>query len=230
MVEIAVDGSKRRLSEISIGIDERETWERSKNGEKRRKQKKGATHGPTESIRKEKRNAATAASVSGAGKVTNHTVGGEGGTFKLALGEGWKSIPHTWLLLSRDRTSNACNITILKHSSKASGKATSSLWSDGVWRWWRWWRRRRGSGHEAALDVNRSTTFTRQNQQHGFPSVDSYPLNFSSSAEDHDHRIVINLNFGDPFSTMRDPFLHELNVTANSTTYFGSSPNSTIDI
>ncbi|OMO96786.1 hypothetical protein CCACVL1_04772 [Corchorus capsularis] len=55
--------------------------------------------------------------------VTNHTVGGEGGTFKPALGENWKSIPHTRLLLYCDRTSNACNVTILKHSSMASGKA-----------------------------------------------------------------------------------------------------------
>ncbi|OMO52819.1 putative WRKY transcription factor 14-like protein [Corchorus olitorius] len=86
------------------------------------------------------------------------------------------------------------------------------------------------SGHQAALDVNPSATSTRQNQQHGFPSVDSYPLNFSlSTLEDHDHRVVINHNFGDPFSTMRDPLLHELNVAANSPTYFGSNPNSAID-
>ncbi|OMO77389.1 hypothetical protein COLO4_25212 [Corchorus olitorius] len=91
-------------------------------------------------------------------------------------------------------------------------------------------QRRRGFGHQAALDVNPSATSTRQNQQHGFPSVDSYPLNFSSSAlEDHDHRVVINHNFSDPFSTMRDPLLHELNVAANSTAYVGSSPNSAID-
>ncbi|OMO62247.1 hypothetical protein COLO4_33162 [Corchorus olitorius] len=102
--------------------------------------------------------------------------------------------------------------------------------SDGVWRQWRRRRRLYRSGHQAALDVNPSATSTQQNQQHGFPSVDSYPLNFLSTAlEDHDHRIVINHNFGDPFSTIRDPLLHELNVAANSTTYFGSNPNSAID-
>ncbi|OMO83201.1 DNA-binding WRKY [Corchorus capsularis] len=90
-----------------------------------------------------------------------------------------------------------------------------------------------GAGHQAALDVHvpSATSSTWQNQNQGFPCVDSDPLNFSSSAlEDHrDDRVVINHNFGDPFSTMRDPLLHELNVAANSTTYFGSSPNSAID-
>ncbi|MBA0774616.1 hypothetical protein Gotri_009815 [Gossypium trilobum] len=52
-----------------------------------------------------------------------------------------------------------------------------------------------------------------------FPSD---PLNFPSSAmEDH------GLNaFGDPFSAMRDPLLHELDVAAGCSAYF-SSPNST---
>ncbi|OMO73729.1 DNA-binding WRKY [Corchorus olitorius] len=87
-----------------------------------------------------------------------------------------------------------------------------------------------GAGHQAALDVPSVTTSTWQNQNQGFPCVDSDPLNFSSSAlEDHDDRVVLNHNFGDPFSTMRDPLLHELNVAANSTAYFGSSPNSAID-
>ncbi|KAK6271928.1 hypothetical protein POUND7_009011 [Theobroma cacao] len=49
--------------------------------------------------------------------VTNHTVGGEGGTSKPALGESWKSIPHSRLLLSCDRGSNVCNVSILKHPS-----------------------------------------------------------------------------------------------------------------
>ncbi|XWS17975.1 hypothetical protein CRYUN_Cryun32bG0002600 [Craigia yunnanensis] len=50
----------------------------------------------------------------------------------------------------------------------------------------------------------------------------SDPLNFSSSVME-DHRVSA---FGDPFSTMRDPLLHELNVAAGSSTYF-SSPSST---
>ena len=44
MVEIAVDGSKRRLGEIRIGVNERETSQTSKNGEERREEKKGTTH------------------------------------------------------------------------------------------------------------------------------------------------------------------------------------------
>ncbi|PON67006.1 Meiotic recombinase Dmc [Parasponia andersonii] len=57
--------------------------------------------------------------------VTNHTVGGEGGIPKPALGETWKSIPHVRLLLSRDRGNNTCSVSIMKHSSLASGKAAS---------------------------------------------------------------------------------------------------------
>ncbi|XP_038706023.1 DNA repair protein RAD51 homolog 4 [Tripterygium wilfordii] len=52
--------------------------------------------------------------------VTNHTVGGEGGIPKPALGEIWKCIPHTRLLLSRDLDSNFCHISVLKHSSLVS--------------------------------------------------------------------------------------------------------------
>ncbi|KAF3453812.1 hypothetical protein FNV43_RR04253 [Rhamnella rubrinervis] len=55
--------------------------------------------------------------------LTNHTVGGEGGIPKPALGETWKTIPHVRLLLSRDRGNNICSISIIKHSSMASGKA-----------------------------------------------------------------------------------------------------------
>ncbi|XVF05575.1 hypothetical protein REPUB_Repub05bG0184400 [Reevesia pubescens] len=58
--------------------------------------------------------------------VINHTVGGEGGTSKPALGESWKSIPHSRLLLSCDRGSNVYNVCILKHPSMASGKAASN--------------------------------------------------------------------------------------------------------
>ncbi|XP_057955709.1 DNA repair protein RAD51 homolog 4 isoform X3 [Malania oleifera] len=47
--------------------------------------------------------------------VTNHMVGGEGGVLKPALGESWKCIPHVRLLLSPDRASNICNISLLKH-------------------------------------------------------------------------------------------------------------------
>lgn len=54
--------------------------------------------------------------------VTNHMVGGEGGTLKPALGESWKSIPHVRLLLSRDHGSNICNMSILHHPSTVSGK------------------------------------------------------------------------------------------------------------
>ncbi|XP_024032178.1 DNA repair protein RAD51 homolog 4 [Morus notabilis] len=57
--------------------------------------------------------------------VTNHTVGGEGGAPKPALGEYWKSIPHVRLMLSRDRGNNTCSISILKHSSMAPGVAAS---------------------------------------------------------------------------------------------------------
>ncbi|KAJ4725891.1 DNA repair RAD51-like protein [Melia azedarach] len=55
--------------------------------------------------------------------VINHTVGGEGGISKPALGESWKSVPHVRLLLSHKHGSNICNISILKHPSMASGKA-----------------------------------------------------------------------------------------------------------
>ncbi|KGN47440.2 DNA repair protein RAD51 homolog 4 isoform X3 [Cucumis sativus] len=53
--------------------------------------------------------------------VTNHTVGGDRGTSKPALGESWKSVPHVRLQLSRDAGSNVCQASILKHSSMASG-------------------------------------------------------------------------------------------------------------
>ncbi|GAV57867.1 Rad51 domain-containing protein, partial [Cephalotus follicularis] len=59
--------------------------------------------------------------------VTNHTVGGEGGISKPALGESWKSIPHVRLLLSRDHRSNACNVSILKHPSMVSATAARLL-------------------------------------------------------------------------------------------------------
>ncbi|XP_023007348.1 DNA repair protein RAD51 homolog 4 [Cucurbita maxima] len=53
--------------------------------------------------------------------VINHTVGGDRGTSKPALGQSWKSVPHVRLQLSRDPGSNVCQASILKHSSMASG-------------------------------------------------------------------------------------------------------------
>ncbi|KAJ6814479.1 DNA repair protein RAD51-like protein 4-like [Iris pallida] len=64
--------------------------------------------------------------------VTNHMVGGEGGILKPALGESWKSIPHVRLLLSRDQGSRLCNISVLKHTSVASGRAAEFLITDGA--------------------------------------------------------------------------------------------------
>ncbi|XP_031401643.1 DNA repair protein RAD51 homolog 4 isoform X1 [Punica granatum] len=55
--------------------------------------------------------------------VTNHTVGGNRGTIKPALGESWKTIPHTRLLFFRVCGSNTCDVSILKHPYVASGKA-----------------------------------------------------------------------------------------------------------
>ncbi|KAH1066838.1 hypothetical protein J1N35_031825 [Gossypium stocksii] len=55
--------------------------------------------------------------------IINHTVGGEGGSSKPALGDSWKCIPHSRLFLSCDRGSNNYNASILRHPSMASGKA-----------------------------------------------------------------------------------------------------------
>lgn len=60
-------------------------------------------------------------------KVTNHTVGGEGGTPKPALGETWKSIPHVRLMVFRDHGNNSCNITVIKHSSMVHNHTSTSL-------------------------------------------------------------------------------------------------------
>ena len=57
-------------------------------------------------------------------KVTNHTVGGDGGISKPALGESWKSIPHVRLLLSRDHGGSICNVSILKHPSMVESFAS----------------------------------------------------------------------------------------------------------
>ncbi|XP_068637414.1 DNA repair protein RAD51 homolog 4 isoform X2 [Aristolochia californica] len=53
--------------------------------------------------------------------VTNHTVGGERGIPKPALGESWKSIPHVRLMLSRESGSSSRKVSVLKHPSVASG-------------------------------------------------------------------------------------------------------------
>ncbi|KAM0850499.1 hypothetical protein ACQ4PT_053031 [Festuca glaucescens] len=53
--------------------------------------------------------------------VTNHMVGGNGAP-KPALGESWKAVPHIRLVISRDRGSNICTATILKHTLLASGR------------------------------------------------------------------------------------------------------------
>ncbi|KAK9940367.1 hypothetical protein M0R45_017033 [Rubus argutus] len=57
--------------------------------------------------------------------VTNHTVGGERGIPKPALGQTWKSVPHVRLLLSGDHGNNIRSISVLKHPSMASGKVAS---------------------------------------------------------------------------------------------------------
>ncbi|KAL8140278.1 hypothetical protein V2J09_006299 [Rumex salicifolius] len=49
--------------------------------------------------------------------VTNHMVGGGGGHSKPALGESWKTVPHVRILLSRDKESNICNMSLLRHPS-----------------------------------------------------------------------------------------------------------------
>ncbi|MQM06529.1 hypothetical protein Taro_039353 [Colocasia esculenta] len=58
--------------------------------------------------------------------VTNHMVGGEGGTLKPALGESWKSIPHMRLLLSHDCGTNMCTVSVLKHSSMVPSSQVSA--------------------------------------------------------------------------------------------------------
>lgn len=57
-------------------------------------------------------------------KLTNHTVGGDGGISKPALGESWKGIPHVRLLLSRDHGGSICNVSILKHPSMVQSLAS----------------------------------------------------------------------------------------------------------
>ncbi|KAI3667628.1 hypothetical protein L6452_42699 [Arctium lappa] len=54
--------------------------------------------------------------------VTNHMVGGEGGTLKPALGESWKNVPHVRLQLSQDHARNIYAVQILRHPYMASGR------------------------------------------------------------------------------------------------------------
>jgi RAD51-like protein 3 len=58
--------------------------------------------------------------------ITNHTVGGEFGQPKPALGESWKRIPDVRLLLTHDPSSNACEVAVIKHSSIVSPPQTSA--------------------------------------------------------------------------------------------------------
>ena len=53
--------------------------------------------------------------------VTNHMVAGNGAP-KPALGESWKAVPHIRLMISRDRGSNICTATALKHTLLACGR------------------------------------------------------------------------------------------------------------
>ncbi|KAJ1292658.1 hypothetical protein BS78_01G006800 [Paspalum vaginatum] len=56
--------------------------------------------------------------------VTNHMVSAGNGAVKPALGESWKAVPHVRLVISRDRGSNICTATVLKHTLLASGRTT----------------------------------------------------------------------------------------------------------
>ncbi|KAK4791424.1 hypothetical protein SAY86_031837 [Trapa natans] len=58
--------------------------------------------------------------------VSNHTVSGNHGTTKPALGESWKVIPHTRLLLTQVGGSN-CSISIIKHPSLENATSFSLL-------------------------------------------------------------------------------------------------------
>lgn len=57
--------------------------------------------------------------------ITNHTVGGEGGQPKPALGETWKAMPNVRLLLVRDWSSNLCHVSVMKHASMTCNRQTA---------------------------------------------------------------------------------------------------------
>ncbi|KMZ70615.1 hypothetical protein ZOSMA_198G00150 [Zostera marina] len=63
--------------------------------------------------------------------VTNHTVGGERGSSKPALGESWKCIPHVRLFLSNDRETYIRNVSVLKHTSVILGRSSTFMINDG---------------------------------------------------------------------------------------------------
>lgn len=62
--------------------------------------------------------------------VTNHMVGGDGGTLKPALGESWRSVPHVRLQLSHNHGNNTCNMSVLKHTSVACGRTSKFVIAD----------------------------------------------------------------------------------------------------
>lgn len=54
--------------------------------------------------------------------VTNHTVAGENGSPKPALGESWKAITNVRLLVSREPGTDICSVSVVKHSSMPCNK------------------------------------------------------------------------------------------------------------
>ncbi|GAQ77799.1 DNA repair protein RAD51 [Klebsormidium nitens] len=65
--------------------------------------------------------------------VTNHTVSGEGGRPKPALGESWKSVPSVRLALAREDESDCCTATVTKHTIGACGESVPYVLSrDGL--------------------------------------------------------------------------------------------------
>lgn len=63
--------------------------------------------------------------------VTNHTVGGERGSSKPALGESWKCIPHVRLFLSTDPKTDIREVSVLKHTSVILGCSSTFAINDG---------------------------------------------------------------------------------------------------
>ncbi|KAG0554615.1 hypothetical protein KC19_12G105100 [Ceratodon purpureus] len=57
--------------------------------------------------------------------ITNHTVGGEGGQPKPALGETWKAIPNVRLHFVRDWDSNLCHVSVMKHATMSCNRQTA---------------------------------------------------------------------------------------------------------
>jgi hypothetical protein len=59
------------------------------------------------------------------GQLTNHTVSGEGGRPKPALGESWKSVPSVRILLAREDESDFCSATVTKQTLGVSSAFTN---------------------------------------------------------------------------------------------------------